>query len=704
MPKINTYVDNVSIEDNDKLLTYDVGANATKLTLFSTIKDWMLARMAAVTSRTAGSSDDVLTVNNGTVGKSTMSSVAKNIVEDYSGTSLAGSSQSVKAAIDALDTAVDALDADMDTKASEADLNGLKGDLGETVRFTAQSLTEAQKAQARTNIGADASTFYHGMLVSDCHYTNIFDIADDGAYYFTTSDATNTITDLPNEFNTGGVVIKTGNSRFLFNSNQIFVRFDYATPGTWNKVNSIRNASNGGYVRTSPLFISAMGSVDGCYGAAGSTQITFVKDNYRQYKSYYMVFGPGTKIYFEENDINDCAYLSLCIGDKPISELIPVTDAQTTEYKITCTNGRRIRKNTSENTLPIGENNALDVSNKLVVFTYLVNDKDRYFYIKGISDYSLFLPIAFNKDGESEITPITQGGVHNLLKSKYKANYLEYVVENNVEKLYIWIPTESNLYIKYVFIHTINNNINANVWRIDRAYKTNRFFEDMNELTVGGEWECALRLEGRSDFSGGAAHGDEIMSGVSFIIDGRIISDITSYTEKTPFEKLTILQNSILYDPNDSQTQIALHTSEHIFQKDDKKQVIINQTIKWLQDCDIASCYLAMFPVSKNVSSKIYDNYAYNLSNITFGTYYNISEVHIFDDNFKYKFIFGVDKYVKDDFDRNGSFRIMDNGGLDYNKCYYTVSSGSSASDKAGEVTENTIWQTSTYYGISLSQ
>lgn len=133
MPKINTYTNNTSIEDNDKLLTYDTGAGATKLTLFSTIKDWMLARMAAVTSRTAGSSDDVLTVNNGTVGKSTMSSVAKNIVEDYSGTSLAGSSQSVKAAIDALDTAVDALDADMDTKASEADLNDLKDDLDEQV-------------------------------------------------------------------------------------------------------------------------------------------------------------------------------------------------------------------------------------------------------------------------------------------------------------------------------------------------------------------------------------------------------------------------------------------------------------------------------------------------------------------------------------------------------------------------------------------
>ena len=125
MPKINTYTNNASIEDNDKLLTYDTGAGATKLTLFSTIKDWMLARMAAVTSRTAGSSDDILTVNNGTVGKSTMSSVAKSMVEDYTGSSLGGSTRSVKAAIDATTTALSTLEQETDDAITDlrADLN-----------------------------------------------------------------------------------------------------------------------------------------------------------------------------------------------------------------------------------------------------------------------------------------------------------------------------------------------------------------------------------------------------------------------------------------------------------------------------------------------------------------------------------------------------------------------------------------------------
>lgn len=50
----------------------------------------------------------------GASSKVTVSNLAKTIVENYTGSTLAGSSQSVKSAIDALDTSVDALDSTVD--------------------------------------------------------------------------------------------------------------------------------------------------------------------------------------------------------------------------------------------------------------------------------------------------------------------------------------------------------------------------------------------------------------------------------------------------------------------------------------------------------------------------------------------------------------------------------------------------------------
>ena len=50
----------------------------------------------------------------GASSKVTVSNLAKTIVENYTGSTLAGSSQSVKSAIDALDTSVDALDSAVD--------------------------------------------------------------------------------------------------------------------------------------------------------------------------------------------------------------------------------------------------------------------------------------------------------------------------------------------------------------------------------------------------------------------------------------------------------------------------------------------------------------------------------------------------------------------------------------------------------------
>ena len=106
MPKINTYTDNASIENDDKLLTYDTQGAATKLTAFSTIWTWIQNKFNALTKQTdIGSTDQLLMVKNGNItGRIDYNVLAKAIIEQYAGSTLGGSAQSVKAAITALNS------------------------------------------------------------------------------------------------------------------------------------------------------------------------------------------------------------------------------------------------------------------------------------------------------------------------------------------------------------------------------------------------------------------------------------------------------------------------------------------------------------------------------------------------------------------------------------------------------------------------
>lgn len=125
MPKINTYTDNATIEDNDKVLTYDEGAAATKLTKFGTVKNWMLSTLAGAASRDAADSDQILTVRGSVVGRSSRDTLAKNILESYAGSSIGGASQSVKAALDSMAADVTELKAKADAAEDAAEWSAI---------------------------------------------------------------------------------------------------------------------------------------------------------------------------------------------------------------------------------------------------------------------------------------------------------------------------------------------------------------------------------------------------------------------------------------------------------------------------------------------------------------------------------------------------------------------------------------------------
>ena len=107
MPRINQYTDNTTIENDDKMLTYDTQGAATKLTAFSTIWNWIVSKLHALTSSSAAltpSTDRVLMDKNGTMTRVEPAAVAKYGIETYNGSTIAGSAQTVKSALDALNS------------------------------------------------------------------------------------------------------------------------------------------------------------------------------------------------------------------------------------------------------------------------------------------------------------------------------------------------------------------------------------------------------------------------------------------------------------------------------------------------------------------------------------------------------------------------------------------------------------------------
>ena len=107
MPRINQYTDNTTIENDDKMLTYDTQGAATKLTAFSTIWNWIVSKLHALTSSSAAltpSTDRVLMDKNGTMTRVEPAAVAKYGIETYNGSTIAGSAQTVKSALDTLNS------------------------------------------------------------------------------------------------------------------------------------------------------------------------------------------------------------------------------------------------------------------------------------------------------------------------------------------------------------------------------------------------------------------------------------------------------------------------------------------------------------------------------------------------------------------------------------------------------------------------
>lgn len=275
-----------------------------------------------------------------------------------------------------------------------------------------------------------------------------------------------------------------------------------------------------------------------------------------------------------------------------------------------------------------------------------------------------------------------------------KQLYCQYDKSIRFEKaqggLRLYIPT-NNGYINYNIVHSISESANFDIWRIGQAYAFDDNLDNEYPITPqGAEWDMALMLSGRDDFIGGSAHGDEIYTSLTMFIDGKQV-DITTINELTSFTEITILENSIGYDPNDHTTQALYHYKEYII---NSKGITLNQKVQWLNDYTLGSSYMAMMPPMKTLTNTFYTNIDYNpiptLNN--YGSYLKATKAIVYGDNLS--FTMSIPKYPN--LTGGNRFLITDNSGGAYNKMYFVICNGASVSN-------GDIWETTTCYQIRNS-
>ena len=382
------------------------------------------------------------------------------------------------------------------------------------------------------------------------------------------------------------------------------------------------------------------------------------------YDSYYFVSKNEADLYFHETSLS---YLAICKGDNYNGNLTDSTG------NITLKSSNAIRYRKSENNLPT-ETNKIHVNvGDVVAFTVPTGTTETV--------YGLAYENVVKDTFKNQI-------VEKNLKIKYS--------DSDNGHLYIYRKKFVG-YVMYDFVHSIDDSKNSNVWRIDKAYAVTDTLTLRFNITTYGEWECALHLKDRSDFSGGIVHGDEIVTDIVFFVNG-IPVDITSYTDVTDIDSLSIVQTSNLYDPADSSTIIATHGSEHIF----GEEVTINQRILWKVDSKITACYLAMHLPSKSVTDRFYSDKNFTpetIANPLNKTTTKAKKVCVYSADGTVNTEMEVTEYPTG-YTGGDMLLMTDNGGNAYNKCYFVISNDSNGID----VAKNTFWKSQTIYRFEIGK
>ena len=403
-------------------------------------------------------------------------------------------------------------------------------------------------------------------------------------------------------------------------------------------------------------------------GITSSTPAGIKFDNNQNYDSYYIPITEPISISF--NTANS-KYLSLCIAENYSGMSVGGT-------VLIGENGVRYRK--SESNLPTVDNPISVPAGSVIAFSMTANSDDS----------------VFGFDTEHEVDKDFADNVVKTAGIDYRPPVISYTTSVDWSGTYgtgqlsIFLPTKAG-YVKYAFVHCVNNTKNADSWRIDRAIACNDNLQNRYQLTQGGEWEMVLHVQDAPDFTGGIAHGDEYYTSLDVIIDGQYIEDITSLNN-LPFSECVIKETSILYDPSDGATletreqftPFATHGRTYIITTDG---IRLMQEVTFDQAITLVQSYMTMLPIIRGNDAvseeQITDHYFANNNYTTYdvsvggigegyGWKPNVTMAHIWGNTSGV--LASVEMLKQPEIDNAGARRFQVQSTVDaYNKLYWSV-------------------------------
>ena len=263
-------------------------------------------------------------------------------------------------------------------------------------------------------------------------------------------------------------------------------------------------------------------------------------------------------------------------------------------------------------------------------------------------------------------------------------------IEYSAESLRIYLPTKKG-YVNYNIVHSVREEINANVWRLGQAFACDDSLNSLYELTrFGAEWDMAVTIVGRDDFIGGSNHGDETTYFIELEIDG-IRAELSSLDKVTEFESLKFTVESIGFDPDDHESKALIHKKEYLI---NDMGFTVDQKVKWLSDYSLESCYLAMMPPLKSLTETFFtDNKVVHKTIEGQSVINGTKSATVYGKESGAWFSMSILEYPR--IMEKTRFLLTDNGGSPYNKMYFVVCS-SHKLEKGEE------WHSSVRYNIDI--
>ena len=287
------------------------------------------------------------------------------------------------------------------------------------------------------------------------------------------------------------------------------------------------------------------------------------------------------------------------------------------------------------------------------------------------------------------------------------------------EQISVFIPTNTG-FVKYAFVRCESDARNANNWRIDKCYACDNDLNVLFPITNSGEWEMAIMIDGRNDFIGGIAHGDEVLDSFNVLVDGVLISDLSELSYLQEFDEVRIVETTTIYDPNNQATlstrenfmPVGSHGREYIINKDG---IRLAQELTFDIAHTLGNSYMTMFPIIRGndaVSAlQVTDHYfadnnfkVYDVSIGGSGEGYgwkkNVTRASIWGNDSGVKATIEMLKQPEQDLSNNGGKRFQVQSTADmYNKIYWSICG---VGGTTYSVSANERFVTDTMYNISI--